>query len=183
MIRIPSRLVSLCLAAVACDTGAPDGPGLSKSERQSDGCCLLPGQFLPNSAERDISGQIAGPVRRGSSQFLSLVRVDDENIVFKDEEGTGADRHMTRRLRARLLVLSGLIEREWPNVRLRVTEAWDETQEHARGSLHYEGRAADITTSDLDRRKLGRLAKLAVSVGFDWVYFEDGSHVHVSVRP
>ena len=103
-------------------------------------------------------------------------------IVYKDEEGTGADRLMSARLRQKLHVLAAKVEREWPEVRLRVTEAWDENGEHGSKSDHYEGRAADLTTSDRDTGKLGRVAGLAIESGFDWVYFENASHVHVSVR-
>lgn len=176
----PGRTLLFLVAATfasACDHSNGD---VSLSKRS--GRVLRLHERVPDRGESQVVGPIAGRIERGSVEFAKLVRCSGADIVFKDEEGTGADRMMTPKLRMRLEHLAHMVDKEWPDVRLRVTEAWDERREHGDRSLHYEGRAADITTSDSDPDKLGRLAALACDAGFDWVLYEDTTHIHVSVQ-
>lgn len=173
------RFAPPCLLVASlwcCDSHGP-GPALSKP-----GGALQVGQSVPRMSEQDAIGQVLARVSREMPDYHLLRRHRSSEIVFKDEEGTGADRMMTPRLSRRVSTLHRLVQREWNGVSLRITEAWDEDGEHGPSSAHYEGRAVDLTTSDLDSSKLGRLAFLAVDAGFEWVYFEDRMHVHASVR-
>ena len=143
-------------------------------------------QKVPPKSEIAAVGDISGIISRGGPRFQKeLIKHSNPDIVFKDEEKTGADYHMTQKLASRLNVLAAKVKLEWPGLKLRVTEAWDENMEHCKRSSHYEGRAADITTSDRDSKKLGRLGQLAVESGFrapdGWTFYENSVHVHVSV--
>lgn len=176
-------VVQLALGLLACeqlqDLETGSGESLSKRNRTE----LALGERMPNEAEARVVGEANAPISRGSTAFKQqLIDCEDCPFLFKDEERNNSDRLMTPRLRRGLTQLAKLVSQTWPRVELRVTEAWDEQGEHGPGSLHYEGRAADITTSDLDPTKLGKLAALAVRAGLDWVYYEDGTHVHVSVK-
>jgi hypothetical protein len=177
-----SFVLVLALAAAGCDQLAgldkADGDSLVKRTRTQ----LAMGERMPNEVEARIVGAADEPITRHSSGFKTLVTCEDCPFVFKDEERNRSDRMMTPRLRLNLVQLSKLVSQTWPKLELRVTEAWDDRREHGPGSVHYEGRAADITTSDQDPAKLGTLAALAVRAGFDWVFYENASHVHVSVK-
>jgi hypothetical protein len=140
------------------------------------------GEKVPNSSEASAVGAPTTKIRRNTPEFEALETNNNPKIEFKDEEGSGADRMMTAKLKAKSDSLADLVEAEWTGVKLRVTEAWDEQDEHATNSTHYEARAVDITTHPRDPKKYGRLGRLAVNAGFDWVWYENEHHAHASMK-
>jgi hypothetical protein len=160
-----------------------EGPGeLALSRARALPRQLQLGERVPDLAENEVVGAVQVRLTRGDQKWRRLTTCHAPRVLFKDEERSGADRIMTSRLCNLVARLEDSVEKEWSGLVLRITEAWDEDGEHGRASLHYEGRAADLTISDSDPDHLGRLGRLAVDAGLDWVYFENGSHVHVSVR-
>ena len=86
--------------------------------------------------------------------------------------------------------LSTLVIEEWGGEsHLRVTDAYDSLLEHDLGqqdlglkySLHFEGRAIDLTLWPIEREKYSRLCALAHCAGFDWVHNE-GDHCHAAIE-
>ena len=137
-------------------------------------------QHVPAASEAQSVGPLAEVIGPDSPHVgQSFIRNVNTDIIFKHS----GDRKMSHLLSEALNRLSPLVMETWPGLKLRVTATWDPTGAgHHHGSLHYEGRAADMTVSDRDPQKLGQLAALAVDAGFGWSFYEDEKHAHASVR-
>ena len=147
----------------------------------------------PTVEEVDSSGAVTSKIVRGDSEYKKLSKNVNSDIKFKLEEiGNDDDQRMNTNLSTCIDTLAQKVKTEWVNAgkplyKLRVTEAYDGDDEHGAKSIHYEGRAADINLWDIKNSKvdtshLDRLAGLATESDFDWVFYEDILHVHVSCK-
>jgi hypothetical protein len=131
-------------------------------------------------------------IERNDCAYYYLVGNLDRTIVFKREEEPPYDEEdilMHPDMVLPLSRLSQLVRAEWGGqVQLRVTDAYDSLLEHDLGqadenykaSLHFEGRAVDLTTWPIEPARYGRLCALAHCAGFAWVHNE-GDHCHAAI--
>lgn len=98
--RYISAAFALLLAAVTLHVCEACGPGRMYAKRRSPRKlnALVFKQHVPNVSENTLgaSGLPEGKITRDHPKFKELVPNYNADIIFKDEEGTGADRLMTQ---------------------------------------------------------------------------------------
>jgi hypothetical protein len=96
------KMGQLCLVLFLLLTGPAMGCGPGRRSgtmrRHRKMTPLVFKQHIPNLSEFTLaaSGVAEGRITRGDARFQDLVRNENSDIIFKDEEGTGADRMMTQ---------------------------------------------------------------------------------------
>lgn len=183
-------------------TTTPSIESVLTSAQQADTGCAVPpllvGQHISVSGsytetQTEAAGAMMCQIERNTCAYYHLVGNLNSSLIFKNEEEPPYDGEDILMHPAMLLPLSRLAElvnAEWQGqYKLRITDAYDSLLEHdlnqsdenRRISLHFEGRALDITTWPIAPEHFSRLCALAHCAGFDWVHYES-DHCHVAVK-
>ena len=94
------KVTELVIVYLTVSLASACGPGRGPMRRRGPRKILplIYKQHEPNFSERSLaaSGLPAGSISREDKGFRTLVPNYNPDIIFKDEEGTGADRIMTQ---------------------------------------------------------------------------------------
>lgn len=95
-------LVYICVMCIVLRESMCCGPGGKSGRRRYDRykkiTPLVFKQHVPNVSENTLtaSGHSEGRISRDDKRFRDLIPNYNQDIIFKDDEGTGADRLMTQ---------------------------------------------------------------------------------------
>lgn len=143
--------------------------------------------------ETGAAGPMLCRIERNTCAYYQMVGNLNDDVIFKREEEPPFDEEDILMHPAMLLPLyhlNELVKQEWGGAyQLRVTDAYDSLLEHdlnqadptRKYSLHFEGRAIDLTLWPIARDHYSRLCALAHCAGFDWVHNE-GTHCHAALN-
>jgi len=169
----------------------PEATGCRLPELAFDQHISASGSYTMTQTE--AAGPMVCRIAPNSCAMAYMVGNLDATIVFKREEAPPYDVEdikMHPSMLMPLYQLNKLVQEEWNGqVQLRITDAYDSLLEHdlnqsdpdRKYSLHFEGRAVDLTTWPIDLNRYPRLCALAHCAGFDWVHNE-GGHCHAAIN-
>jgi len=162
------------------------------------------GMKFPNNSEKNASGELDIKIYPQSYEFYSsLEYYENKDALFKGDAipklndhnknayifsspKTNPAHYYHPSIIEKLNTLVQLLKERDEYLKLRITSGLGLAEKHSPNSLHYQGRAVDLTLYDMYSHRrayesYSLLCELAILAGFDWVYYEDKYHIHASV--